>query len=220
MTDINHSPPDTLLLLAPGCPHCPVVLEGLSGLLKEGVIGRLEAVNIASHPEVAQQLGVRSVPWTRIGEFVLQGLHSPAELRQWAQRAGSESGRAAYYADLLSQGRLQEVLEAVREEPGRLKALLELAADPDTELTVRIGVSAVVEDLAGSEALLQHFDTLADMAHSADPRVRADAAHFLGQTRSRQAEQVLETLTGDPDPTVRDVAEEALQDIRTDTGGR
>lgn len=216
MTDINHdTPPDALLLLAPGCPHCPVVLEGLSVLVKEGVIGRLEAVNIASHPEVAQRLGVRSVPWIRIGEFVLQGLHSPAELRQWAERAGSEDGLAAYYADLLGQGRLQDVLDAVRERPGRLTALLRLAADPDTELTQRIGVSAIVEDLAGSEALQAHLDTLADMARSDNDRVRADAAHFLGQTRSERAKPILETLADDPDPVVREVAREALESLPT-----
>ena len=49
--------PDALLLLAPGCPHCPAVLEGLSGLLKEGVIGRLEAVNVAFTRSARQNLG-------------------------------------------------------------------------------------------------------------------------------------------------------------------
>ena len=70
--------PDALLLLAPGCPHCPAVLEGLSGLLKEGVIGRLEAVNAAIHPERAAELGVRTVPWARIGPFELEGEQTPA----------------------------------------------------------------------------------------------------------------------------------------------
>jgi hypothetical protein len=32
-------------------------------LLKGGVIGRLEAVNVAIHPERAAELGVRKVPW-------------------------------------------------------------------------------------------------------------------------------------------------------------
>ncbi len=46
-----NSPPDALLLIAPGCGHCPAVLEGLTLLLKSGKLGRLEVVNILAHPE-------------------------------------------------------------------------------------------------------------------------------------------------------------------------
>jgi len=218
MTDFNANAPDALLLLAPGCPHCPTVLQGLAELVKQGVIGRLETVNIAVHPDVAEKLGARSVPWVRLGEFELEGLHSPAELRQWAERAGSGAGLAEYYADLLKQGRLQKVLDAVHEGPQRLSALLRLAADPDTELTVRIGISAVIEDMAGSDALKQHFDELAALARSGDPRVRSDAAHFLALTRDSRAEPVLEQLTRDGKRAVREVAEEALQELREEPG--
>ena len=63
----TKQPPDAQILLATGCAHCPAVLEGLSRLLKLGKIGRLEAVNIVEHPQAAQAVGTRSVPWTRIG---------------------------------------------------------------------------------------------------------------------------------------------------------
>ena len=70
----SAAPADALLLIATGCNHCPAVLEGLSRLLKQGRIGRLDVVNLAVHPETGQALGVRSVPWTRIGPFELEGL--------------------------------------------------------------------------------------------------------------------------------------------------
>lgn len=88
----SPSPKDALLLIAPGCAHCPVVLEGLSLLVKQGNIGRLEVVNIVSHPEIASELGVRSVPWFRIGNFELEGSHTPEELRIWAERASQTDG--------------------------------------------------------------------------------------------------------------------------------
>ncbi|HHO69567.1 MAG TPA: HEAT repeat domain-containing protein, partial [Gammaproteobacteria bacterium] len=46
-------------------------------------------------------------------------------------------------------------------------------------------------------------------------RVRADAAHFLGQTRSERAKPLLQTLADDPDPVVREVAREALESLPT-----
>ena len=109
--------PDALLLLAPGCPHCPAVLEGLSGLLKEGVIGRLEAVNVALRPERAAELGVRTVPWVRIGPFELEGAQAPAELRRWAEQADSLDGMADYFFQMLTSGRRARVEEMARQEP-------------------------------------------------------------------------------------------------------
>ena len=55
--------PDALLLIASGCPHCPTVLTGLTELVKHGLIGRLEVVNVGIHPERASALKARTVPW-------------------------------------------------------------------------------------------------------------------------------------------------------------
>jgi thioredoxin-like negative regulator of GroEL len=61
------SPPDALLFIAPGCIHCPVVLQGLSELLKQTLIGKLTVVNVAAHPETAKEYGVRAAPWLQLG---------------------------------------------------------------------------------------------------------------------------------------------------------
>lgn len=214
MNDFNPAPPDALLLLTSQCPHCPTVLQGLADLVKQGVIGRLEAVNIGARPDIAAQYGVRSVPWIRLGELELQGLHSAAELRHWAQRAGSEAGVAEYYADLLKQGQLPGVLDAVQKNPRRLSALLLLAGDPDTELTVRIGVSAVMEDFADSDALRTQLPALIELGRHQDPRVRADACHFLALTASTDAVAPLQALSEDPEASVQDVARDSLEQLQ------
>jgi thiol-disulfide isomerase/thioredoxin len=214
MSDFNPAPPDALLLLSSQCPHCPTVLQALAELVKQGIIGRLEAVNIAARPDVAAQYGVRSVPWIRLGEFELQGLHSAAELRHWAQRAGSEAGVAEYYTEQLKQGQLSRVLDAVQKNPQRLSVLLLLAGDPDTELTVRIGVSAVLEDFAGSDALRALLPALIELGRHADPRVRADACHFLALTASRDAVAPLQTLSADRERSVQDVARDSLKELQ------
>jgi len=51
-----------ILFIAPGCPHCPAVLQALSELLKDGEIAEMEVSNMALLPEKSQQLGIRSVP--------------------------------------------------------------------------------------------------------------------------------------------------------------
>jgi len=213
MSDFNPEPADALLLLTSQCPHCPTVLQGLGELVKKGLIGRLEVVNIGARPDIAEQYGVRSVPWIRIGEFELQGLHSVAELEQWAKRAGSETGRADYFADLLKQGQLARVLEAVTANPDQLSALLLLAADPDTELSVRIGVSAVMEHFTGSELLQQKLPVFKELSQHTDARVRSDACHFLALTHSPSAVAPLKALVNDAERAVRDVARDSLEEL-------
>lgn len=211
---VTQEAPDALLYIAPGCPHCPTVLAGLSELVKQGLVGRLEVVNIAAHPQDAERRGVRSVPWLRLGDLQFEGLHSPAELRHWAQRAGTAAGLAEYFTAQLKSGGLARVSAMVADEPQRLSALLDIAADPDTELSVRVGVSAVIEDLAGEAPLQAQLPGLQRLAASGDPRVRADACHFLAQTHSPQALATLETLSRDSEPSVRDVAADCLTELR------
>lgn len=214
MMPATQETPDALLFIAPGCPHCPTVLAGMGELVKQGLVGRLEVVNIAVHPQRAAALGVRSVPWLRLGEFELEGLHGPAELRRWAQSAASASGLAEYFTEQLKNGRLAQVNAMASDRPQRLATLLAIAADPDTELTVRIGISAVLENMAGSPELIEQLPRLQQLAASVDPRVRADACHFLALTEHADALATLETLARDSERSVREVATDALADLR------
>ena len=214
MSNANTAPPDALLLLTSQCPHCPTVLQGLGELVKKGLIGRLEVVNIVARPDIAEQYGVRTVPWFRLGEFELEGLHSLAELQQWAERAASADGLAIYYTELLKQGQLARVLAAIHRHKNHIGALLDLAGDPDTDLTVRIGVSAVVEDHAGSELLQSQLPALAQLARHSDPRVRSDAAHFLALSGSKAALGELEALVQDSEPAVRELARDSLAELQ------
>jgi hypothetical protein len=189
------------------------VLQGLGELVKQGLIGQLEVVNIAVHPARAEHLGVRSVPWLKLGDFTLTGLHSPQELREWANKANTTQGLADYFDQQLKSGQLADVAALVSDKPGRIDALLLLAENPDTELTVRIGVSAVIEDLAGSDTLASRLADLEGLAANPDPRVRADACHFLALTENRQALAALEKLTHDDERAVRDVAVDSLEEL-------
>jgi len=205
--------PDALLFLASQCPHCPVVLAGLSELVKRGVIGRLEVVNIEQHPQAAQALGVRSVPWLRIGPFELAGARSAAELEVWARRAVSAEGMSEAFHDLLKQGGLAQVLQLILAEPGRLSALLPIVANPEASLNVKLGVGVVFEEYAGSPALRVVVAELGALTRHADARVRADACHLLSLTHATEARPWLHACLQDEDAEVREIAAESLQTL-------
>jgi hypothetical protein len=190
-----------------------MVLHALANLVKTGVIGKLEIFNIEERPEVAQKLGVRSVPWIRIGPFELEGMHSEKELGQWAAQADSVDGLAKYFDELLSSGRIHKALRLIPDQPRSLDALLQLFASPDTRLSTRIGISAIMEELSGSELLAGIVDRLGELTRHEDARVRGDACHYLELSGSERAVAYLTPLLEDPDTSVRDIAQESLEQL-------
>jgi HEAT repeat protein len=201
--------PDALLFTLPGCPHCPGVKRALEALAREGLIGSLTVADAAQDARAAA-LGVRSVPWLKLGPFRFEGQMTPAELRQWAELAAAPEGLTRYFYEMLRTGRRHVVEAAIREEPARAAALAALVLDPEASMAVRLGIGAVLEELQGSEATQSMVAPLIAALPAASARDRADIAHFLGLIGGEAALAALRRLREDPDPQVREIAMEAL----------
>ncbi len=210
--------PTALLLIAPGCPHCGAVLQSAGQLIKEGAISRLEVVNIGVAPEQAQFPGVRSVPWMRIGPFELEGAHTADELREWAGLADRPEGMSRYFAMLLRDRRQGHVRSMVQTDPRRLPSLVGLLEDLETGVDVRLGIGAVLEDLGEDGVLAAAVPALGRLSRHANPRVRADAIHYLALTSSATAVPYTQALLNDPDPIVREIAAETLEALGQTAG--
>jgi hypothetical protein len=207
----NRETPDALLLLATGCQHCPVVLETLNQQLKQGKIGRLEAVNIVNRPEVASKLNVRSVPWTKVGRFELEGAMTPHTIEEWVRRATDGSGIGNYFSEALEAQRPDKVIRWLERNPENLKDLLQLLEIESTPMSARIGVGVVMEQFEGDIILAESLPTLISLSQSEHANIRADAAHFLGLTHSANAKPALSNLLDDSHPDVREIAADSLE---------
>jgi thiol-disulfide isomerase/thioredoxin len=210
------SAPDALLLLSTHCPHCPTVLAALADLVKQGAIGRLEAVNLEQRPEVGQALGVRSVPWIRIGRIELAGQHTKAELAEWAAKADSEEGIADWFHLLLKEGQLAHAQAAIEADPTLLAAVLPIVGNVEASLNVRLGAGVLLEAFAGSDTLRALLPRLGELSQHADGRVRADACHYLGLSADADAKPWLEARLADADADVREIAAESLEALAGD----
>ena len=207
----TNTPPDALMLMGTHCPYCPTVLKALKALLDSGHISKLEYHNIEEHPELARELGVRTVPWVRIGSFELEGLRSEKELREWAEKAGSETGLGHWLDEMLSSGNISKPLQRVKSEPEVMDALLELFTDPDTQLNTRIGISAIMEGLKDTDTLGAIVAQLGELTRHEDARVRGDACHYLSLSGNPQATVFIKSLLNDKDDNVREIARESLE---------
>jgi len=206
--------PDALLFLTPSCPHCPAVLQVLTDLVKAGSLGRLEIVNLAVLPEAGNALGIRSVPWVRIGPFELTGLRSRDELAQWAVRAADPAALVEYFHDLLKDGGLTQVLDRLARGPELLGHLLPILADPEAGINARLGASAAFESFAATPALAALVPQLGALASHGDARVRADACHILGLSADASARPFLTMCLDDVSAEVREIAAESLEEIK------
>jgi hypothetical protein len=204
---------DAQLLISTHCPHCPAALAALSGLVKSGALARLDIVNLDLHPEVGAALGVRSVPWARLGKIVLAGQHTPADYADWAARSATSDGLADWFHRLLKEGQLAEAEALLAADPALLAVVLPIVGNVDASLNVRLGAGVLFENFAGSDTLAALIPALGALAAHPDARVRADACHVLGLTRRAAARAWLVARRDDADPDVREIVAESLAEL-------
>ena len=208
----THHIAEAKLLIAPGCPHCATMMSLLGDLLKEGRISRLLMINIAEQPDEAAIHNVRSVPWLKLGEMEFTGAHSRAELEHAIDMAVSDDGQQRFLFEQLKNGRLDEVIEIVESDKKQLPVLVALLKGNEVPMTVRIGVSAILEGLQEDPAELQKIlPDLLELSESTDETIRADACHFLSLAGGDVALARLQQCINDESEMVREVAAESIE---------
>jgi HEAT repeat protein len=123
--------------------------------------------------------------------------------------------RAEQFQIWLFEGQLKRVFEVVERMPAALADLLPIVANPEADMNVRFGASAVFERYAGSTVLKALVPALGMLTGHGDARVRADACHFLGLSAAPEAKRYLEARLDDPDDEVREIASESLAEFNT-----
>lgn len=205
---------EIILAISPGCPHCPNVMQALGEMVKRGDIAAMRVINIASDQEFAKQHHIRSVPWLKIGPFVLTGAHTQSEIKNWLDKANSTEGYREYVSTMLSDGELATVSEMLQQNPATVLSFIPLIEDEETNINVRLGIGAILEELAGQTILLPLLPELVKLLHHSQTRVRADAAHFLSLLHSKTAINALQKLHNDPDAEVREIAAESIESLQ------
>jgi HEAT repeat protein len=123
--------------------------------------------------------------------------------------------RAEQFQIWLLEGQLKNVLAVVEQFPRALGDLLPVLANPEANMNVRFGASAVLERYAGQPPLQALVPALGLLAGHGDHRVRADACHMLGLSGTPDAIKYLEARLDDPDAEVREIAVEGIEELQS-----
>jgi len=214
-TTQSREPLAALFLIGPDCPHCAAELDVLTGLVKTGELSQLQLINVAVEPKFATDLGVRSVPWLKLGVFELEGAQTAKQIMHWIALANSPTGITDYVEFLLVNGNLTKAIKLMHENTTYIEQLISLAGSTVLDMKVQLGISAVMEEFEGTVTLKNSINKIAELANHLNSQVRTQAAHFLSLTKCKDAIPYLNTLSKDKNSEVREVAEEGLLDIQT-----
>ena len=202
-----------LMLMGTQCTYCGPIMQILTEMMKAGQLADLRIVNIEEDPQLAIQLGVRSVPWLQIGPFELQGSRSKQEILLWLKRASSSEGLSEYLEEVLLEGNLESANKLIQRYPQALENVIDLMADPEAKINVRLGVGVIIEDMAETESFKAVIPRLIEYLSDDDARIRGDACHYLSLTRDASYVPDIKTLLADESEEVRGIAQDSLDDL-------
>ena len=202
------------MLMGKQCAYCGPMMQILTELMKAGELAELRIVNIEENPELARQLGVRSVPWLQLGPFELQGNRSRQEILLWLQLASNFDGMTGYLDEVLAEGNIAYAKKLIERFPQALANVIDLMADPEAKINVRLGVGVIIEDMAESEMFKSVIPRLQCYLSSDDARIRSDACHYLSLTKDSSVITDIEGLLSDKSEEVREIAQDSLDEMR------
>jgi len=209
----TNSSPRVLMLMGTQCTFCGPMMQVLMELMKSGQIAELRVVNVEENPELALQHGVRSVPWLQIGPFQLAGSRSKKELLLWIERASSFEGVSDYLEEVLSEGKIEYANKLIQRYPQALENVIDLMADPEAKINVRLGVGVIIEDMAVSAEFKTVIPRLIEYLSNKDARIRGDACHYLSLTKDVSYVPAIKKLLSDENEEVREIAQDSLDEL-------
>jgi len=209
----NITPPTVLMLMATRCSYCGPMMQILTELMKAGKMAELRIVNIENAAEMAAELGVRSVPWLQVGPFELAGSRTKQEMTLWLERASSFDGVRDYLEEVLAEGNIVYAKKLIERHPQVLENVIDLMADPEAKINVRLGVGVIIEEMAESEPFKAVIPRLIDYLSNDDARIRGDACHYLSLTRDPAYIPHIKKLLSDESAEVREIAQDSLDEL-------
>ena len=215
IASVVNSSPSILMFMGTQCTFCGPMMQMLTEFMKAGRIAELRVVNIEANPELARQYGIRSVPWLQIGPFELAGSRSKQELLLWIERASSFEGLSEYLEEVLSEGKMEYANKLIKRYPQALENVIDLMADPEAKINVRLGVGVIIEDMATSKEFKTVIPRLIEYLSNDDARIRGDACHYLSLTKDVTYVPEIKKLLSDENEEVREIAQDSLDELAT-----
>ena len=124
----------------------------------------------------------------------------------------------ALLIEYMGKGFLENIIAMMKQDPPAVRFIPDLLGDD--AIMVRLGATALVEDLAKDhrQALSGALPGLIALLGHENPTIRGDAANVLGIIGDRSALPALTLLLEDGNPSVREISRDSMKDIEAARG--
>jgi hypothetical protein len=192
------------------CPNCQAQTKVLQQLQQQDPQLQYESINLETAGPVDVTPAIQSVPTLFIDSYRFEGLMSAQEIKKWLTPGNHDKD---YIAELLKTGQLNAAQQWLSQYPEALSSLTELLADDEIEMTVRIGLDALIEQLADSGLLANLTDALGKLLDTASDSLCIDILHYLALIGSVQAIDYIRLGLTRKHPEVQREARELLESL-------
>ncbi|MCX8069925.1 MAG: hypothetical protein N2738_05415 [Thermodesulfovibrionales bacterium] len=124
------------------------------------------------------------------------------------------SSDKAMIIDYMEKGFLENIIDLFSHDTTCFSLIVDMLADE--RIRVRIGATALVEHFAIShnEHLSRLIPNIAQLLNNSNPTIRGDSAYILGLIRQPSCLPYLEMHKEDENMIVREIIEEAIDEIK------
>jgi hypothetical protein len=124
----------------------------------------------------------------------------------------------AMLIEYMGKGFLENIIAMMKQDPSTVRFIPDLLGDD--AIMVRLGATALVEDLVKEhrQALAGAMPGLLALLGHGNPTIRGDAANVLGIIGDRSSLPALKKLREDGNPSVQEIAQDAMKDIEEGKG--
>jgi HEAT repeat protein len=124
----------------------------------------------------------------------------------------------AMLIEYMGKGFLENIIAMMRQDLSTVRFIPDLLGDD--AIMVRLGATALVEDLAKEhrQALAGAVPGLLALLGHENPTIRGDTANVLGIIGDRSALPALKELLGDGNPSVREIVQDSMKEIEAERG--
>ena len=199
---------------APTCAFCHSMIQSLEQLKSTGKIHSFSIIDVSKQSKEVEKLSIRSVPYLVIKNRVYIGKMTIAEIAHWYSKENTEQGHSDYFKWQLNKGELIATESTLTLNPRLLRNVIQLLLSSKTQLSVKIGLMALIENYENTDQLRNHFSLIKENISHEDYRIRTEVTELILLSHHTDAEQHLIDMSQDEHPEVSSAAQDALETLQ------
>jgi len=210
LSDLSK-PADVLVLIAATCPHCPQVVRAAIILAIIQPLITVSVVDAVHFSDLAERYKVKSTPTIIInGGMTIVGQMGLEQLAARLLTAVGDASLTSVLDSMIKSGRAEAAAELICREK-QPKAIMPIYMSK--EFSTRMGALVTMEEALqiNPRVLDDIVEDLTPLLFQEEIGLRGDTAELLGKIGNPVCMPALRKAAEDPDPDVREAAQEALK---------